>query len=90
VPSSLDYTDGAVECGGCREAWLLKSGLGGDDRSPLPGGSGARTITTGFPQKGPMDPAADPPAALGKRRSSFDKGVLTPKTINSMCAGTGR
>ena len=32
---------------------------------PLPGGPGARQITTAFPQKGADDPAADPSTAAG-------------------------
>ena len=56
---------------------------------PLPGGPGARQITTAFPQKGPMILQRTRPPLLETPFEVFDKGVFTP-TINSMCAGTGR
>jgi hypothetical protein len=56
---------------------------------PLPGGPGARPITTSFPQKGPMILQRTRPPLLETPFEVFDKGVFTP-TINFMCAGIGR
>src|SRR4029077_20018771 len=45
---------------------------------PLPGGPGARPITTGFPQKGPMILQRTRPTLLETPFEVFDKGVFTP------------
>jgi DMSO/TMAO reductase YedYZ molybdopterin-dependent catalytic subunit len=45
---------------------------------PLPGGPGARPITTVFPQKGPMILQRTRPPLLETPFEVFDKGVLTP------------
>src|SRR3981189_3406917 len=45
---------------------------------PLPGGPGARAITTGFPQKGPMILQRTRPPLLETSFEVFDKGVFTP------------
>jgi DMSO/TMAO reductase YedYZ molybdopterin-dependent catalytic subunit len=45
---------------------------------PLPGGPGARQITTGFPQKGPMVLQRIRPPLLETPFEVFDKGVFTP------------
>src|SRR4030088_1675290 len=45
---------------------------------PLPGGPGARAITTGFPQKGPMILQRTRPPLLETPFEVFDKGVFTP------------
>jgi DMSO/TMAO reductase YedYZ molybdopterin-dependent catalytic subunit len=45
---------------------------------PLPGGPGARTITTGFPQKGPMILQRTRPPLLETPFEVFDQGVFTP------------
>jgi DMSO/TMAO reductase YedYZ molybdopterin-dependent catalytic subunit len=45
---------------------------------PLPGGPGARQITTGFPQKGPMILQRTRPPLLETPFEVFDKGVFTP------------
>jgi len=45
---------------------------------PLPGGPGARPITTGFPQKGPMILQRTRPPLLETPFEVFDKGVFTP------------
>ena len=45
---------------------------------PLPGGPGAREITTAFPQKGPMILQRTRPALLETPFEVFDKGVFTP------------
>src|SRR6266403_2287233 len=45
---------------------------------PLPGGPGARAITTGFPQKGPMIMQRTRPPLLETPFEVFDKGVFTP------------
>ena len=45
---------------------------------PLPGGPGAREITTGFPQKGPMILQRTRPPLLETPFEVFDKGVFTP------------
>src|ERR1700755_2122691 len=44
----------------------------------LPGGSGARQITTAFPQKGPMILQRTRPPLLETPFEVFDKGVFTP------------
>jgi hypothetical protein len=45
---------------------------------PLPGGPDARTITTAFPQKGPMILQRTRPPLLETPFEVFDKGTLTP------------
>src|ERR1700716_3238084 len=45
---------------------------------PLPGGPGARQITTDFPQKGPMILKRTRPPLLETPFEVFDKGVFTP------------
>src|ERR1700751_3855974 len=45
---------------------------------PLPGGPGARQITTAFPQKGPMILQRTRPPLLETPFEGFDKGTLTP------------
>src|SRR5260221_11753763 len=45
---------------------------------PLPGGPGARSITTAFPQKGPMILQRTRPPLLETPWDVFDKGVFTP------------
>src|SRR6202790_5064571 len=45
---------------------------------PLPGGPGARPITTDFPQKGPMILQRPRPPLLETPFDVFDKGVFTP------------
>jgi len=45
---------------------------------PLPGGPGARPITTGFPQKGQMILQRTRPPLLETPFEVFDKGVFTP------------
>src|ERR1700694_1507754 len=45
---------------------------------PLPGVPGARPITTGFPQKGPMILQRTRPPLLETPFEVFDKGVFTP------------
>jgi DMSO/TMAO reductase YedYZ molybdopterin-dependent catalytic subunit len=45
---------------------------------PLPGGPGARPVTTGFPQKGPMILQRTRPPLLETPFEVFDKGVFTP------------
>src|SRR3981081_2850697 len=45
---------------------------------PLPGGPGARHITTAFPQKGPMILKRTRPPLLETPFEVFDKGVFTP------------
>src|ERR1700732_2954942 len=45
---------------------------------PLPGGPGARPITTDFPQKGPMILQRTRPPLLETPFEVFDKGVFTP------------
>src|ERR1700676_1122504 len=45
---------------------------------PLPGGPGARPITTGFPQKGAMILQRTRPPLLETPFEVFDKGVFTP------------
>jgi DMSO/TMAO reductase YedYZ molybdopterin-dependent catalytic subunit len=45
---------------------------------PLPGGPGARQITTAFPQKGPMILQRTRPPLLETPFEVFDKGVFTP------------
>lgn len=45
---------------------------------PLPGGPGARPITTGFPQKGPMILQRTRPPLLETPFEVFDQGVFTP------------
>ena len=45
---------------------------------PLPGGSGARQITTAFPQKGAMILQRTRPPLLETPFEVFDKGVFTP------------
>src|SRR3984957_14882012 len=45
---------------------------------PLPGGPGARAITTAFPQKGPMILQRTRPPLLETPFEVFDKGVFTP------------
>jgi len=45
---------------------------------PLPGGPGARQITTSFPQKGPMILQRTRPPLLETPFEVFDKGVFTP------------
>src|SRR6202158_5194783 len=45
---------------------------------PLPGGPGARPITTGFPQKEPMILQRTRPPLLETPFEVFDKGVFTP------------
>src|SRR5712664_2631307 len=45
---------------------------------PLPGGPGARPITTGFPQKGPMILQRTRPPLLETPMEVFDRGVFTP------------
>jgi DMSO/TMAO reductase YedYZ molybdopterin-dependent catalytic subunit len=45
---------------------------------PLPGGPGARQITTDFPQKGPMILQRTRPPLLETPFEVFDKGVFTP------------
>src|SRR4030088_3111813 len=45
---------------------------------PLPGGPGARPITTAFPQKGPMILQRTRPPLLERPFEVFDKGVFTP------------
>jgi DMSO/TMAO reductase YedYZ molybdopterin-dependent catalytic subunit len=45
---------------------------------PLPGGPQARSITTGFPQKGPMILQRTRPPLLETPWEVFDKGVFTP------------
>jgi DMSO/TMAO reductase YedYZ molybdopterin-dependent catalytic subunit len=45
---------------------------------PLPGGPGARPITTDFPQKGPMILQRTRPPLLETPFDVFDKGVFTP------------
>lgn len=55
---------------------------------PLPGGPDARTITTAFPQKGPMILQRTRPPLLETPFEAFDKGTLTPND-RSTCAGIG-
>src|SRR6476661_6433961 len=45
---------------------------------PLPGGPGARPITTAFPQKGPMILQRTRPPLLETPFEVFDRGTLTP------------
>jgi DMSO/TMAO reductase YedYZ molybdopterin-dependent catalytic subunit len=45
---------------------------------PLPGGPGARQITTSFPQKGPMILQRTRPPLLETPFEVFDKGIFTP------------
>ena len=45
---------------------------------PLPGGPGARQITTSFPQKGHMILQRTRPPLLETPFEVFDKGVFTP------------
>jgi DMSO/TMAO reductase YedYZ molybdopterin-dependent catalytic subunit len=45
---------------------------------PLPGGPGARPITTAFPQKGPMILQRTRPPLLETPFEVFDRGVFTP------------
>src|SRR6202049_5051951 len=45
---------------------------------PLPGGPGGRSITTGFPQKGPMILQRTRPPLLETPFEVFDKSVFTP------------
>src|SRR5437016_6141325 len=45
---------------------------------PLPGGPDARSITTQFPQKGPMILQRTRPPLLETPWEVFDKGVFTP------------
>jgi len=45
---------------------------------PLPGGPGARQMTTAFPQKGPMILQRTRPPLLETPFEVFDKGVFTP------------
>src|SRR6202795_3620972 len=45
---------------------------------PLPGGPGARPITTDFPTKGPMILQRSRPPLLETPFDVFDKGVFTP------------
>src|SRR3979490_947086 len=45
---------------------------------PLPGGPGARQITTAFPQKGPMILQRPRPPMLETPFEVFDKGIFTP------------
>jgi DMSO/TMAO reductase YedYZ molybdopterin-dependent catalytic subunit len=45
---------------------------------PLPGGPGARSMTTAFPQKGPMILQRTRPPLLETPWDVFDKGVFTP------------
>src|ERR1700676_1390791 len=45
---------------------------------PLPGGPGARPITTGFPQKGAMILQRTRPPLLETPFEVFDRGVFTP------------
>src|SRR6202049_1093679 len=45
---------------------------------PLPGGPGARQITTAFPQKGPMILQRTRPPLLETPFEVFDKGTFTP------------
>jgi hypothetical protein len=45
---------------------------------PLPGGPGARAITTAFPQKGPMILQRTRPPLLETPFEVFDKAVFTP------------
>ena len=45
---------------------------------PLPGGPGARQVTTSFPQKGPMILQRTRPPLLETPFEVFDKGVFTP------------
>jgi DMSO/TMAO reductase YedYZ molybdopterin-dependent catalytic subunit len=45
---------------------------------PLPGGPGARQITTAFPQKGPMILQRTRPPLLETPFEVFDKGIFTP------------
>jgi DMSO/TMAO reductase YedYZ molybdopterin-dependent catalytic subunit len=45
---------------------------------PLPGGPDARTITTAYPQKGPMILQRTRPPLLETPFEAFDKGTLTP------------
>src|SRR6202790_185047 len=45
---------------------------------PLPGGPGARPITTAFPQKGPMILQRTRPPLLETPFDVFDKGTFTP------------
>src|SRR6202158_2432221 len=45
---------------------------------PLPGGPGARQITTAFPQKGPMILQRTRPPLLETPFEVFDRGVFTP------------
>src|SRR5580692_7005831 len=45
---------------------------------PLPGGPDARTITTAFPQKGPMILQRTRPPLLETPFEVFDRGTLTP------------
>jgi hypothetical protein len=57
---------------------------------PLPGGPGARQITTAFPQKGPMILQRTRPPLLETPFEVFDKGVFTPNDQFYVCAGTGQ
>src|SRR6202048_380911 len=45
---------------------------------PLPGGPGARPLTTAFPQKGPMILQRTRPPLLETPFEVFDRGVFTP------------
>src|SRR5258708_9096683 len=45
---------------------------------PLPGGPDARSITTAFPQKGPMILQRTRPPLLETPFEVFDRGVFTP------------
>src|ERR1700733_14383469 len=49
---------------------------------PLPGGPGARPITTGFPQKGPMILQRTRPPLLETPFEVFAKGVFTPNDLS--------
>src|SRR2546423_11312878 len=48
---------------------------------PLPGGPGAREITTAFPQKGPMILQRTRPPLLETPFEVFDRGVFTPNDM---------
>jgi hypothetical protein len=59
---------------------------------PLPGGPGARQITTAFPQKGPMILQRTRPPLLETPFEVFDKGLFTPNSApcRSRSLGQGR
>ena len=54
---------------------------------PLPGGPGARQVTTSFPQKGPMILQRTRPPLLETPFEVFDKGVFTRPVLCTLALG---